>query len=313
MENLPKLIIIPYDGSKNALNSLDYLGFIYGAKHNLKVILLYVLPSPPSILADDISIDKQNWARLTAVEKKHTIMAERMLAEARTMLVKKGFEEERIQTVFRKKEKGIARDICRFSQNKQADAVLITRRGRTKFEDFFMGEISSNLVEYCRTSPVWIIDGPPPETKALVCVDSSENALRAVDHAGFMLSGTECRITLFHTMRHLRRFVPLEALEAAPDLEKLWKKKEGQQLAPYMEKARNILLNAGLPEDRINTKIVEGSRSPADDILKEARDNNYGTIVLGRRGLTAVKGFFMGSVTSKILNRAVGLATWIIQ
>jgi nucleotide-binding universal stress UspA family protein len=46
----------------------------------------------------------------------------------------------------------------------------------------------------------------------LIAVDSSENALRAVDHAGFMLSGTDCKATIFYAMKNLGRFVPLEAL-----------------------------------------------------------------------------------------------------
>ncbi|RLC26190.1 MAG: universal stress protein, partial [Deltaproteobacteria bacterium] len=36
------------------------------------------------------------------------------------------------------------------------------------------------------------------------------------------------------------------------------------------------------------------------------------TIVLGRRGLSAVKGFFMGSVTTSVFNRSTSLATWIV-
>ncbi|MCK5507252.1 MAG: universal stress protein, partial [Desulfobacterales bacterium] len=61
------------------------------------------------------------------------------------------------------------------------------------------------------------------------------------------------------------------------------------------------------------TKVTESSRSAADDILKEARDNDYGTIVMGRRGLSAVKEFFMGSVTTSVLNRSTSLAIWIVQ
>ena len=224
-----------------------------------------------------------------------------------------GFEEEKIQTLYRKKEKDIALDACRWSQNKKADAILMSRHGRTSLEDFFMGEISNKVVEHCQFCPVWIVDGVIDTVKVLLCIDNSENALRAVDHAGFMLSGTDCRITLFHSMRHLRRFLPLEALEDPSGLDNLWKEKAGKQIAPYMIKARETLLNAGLSDDQIATKVVDGTRSPADDILKEARDNDFGTIVLGRRGLSGFKEFFMGSVTSKVMCRSLGLATWIVQ
>jgi len=277
------------------------------------VTLFHILPYLPSIISDDGTIDNHSWSQITATEKKNVQMAKRILSEARTTLLKMGFEEEKIQTLYRKKEKDIALDACRWSQNKKADAILMSRHGRTSLEDFFMGEISNKVVEHCQFCPVWIVDGVIDTVKVLLCIDNSENALRAVDHAGFMLSGTDCRITLFHSMRHLRRFLPLEALEDPSGLDNLWKEKAGKQIAPYMIKARETLLNAGLSDDQIATKVVDGTRSPADDILKEARDNDFGTIVLGRRGLSGFKEFFMGSVTSKVMCRSLGLATWIVQ
>ena len=45
---------------------------------------------------------------------------------------------------------------------------------------------------------------------------------------------------------------------------------------------------------------------------KEAQEGNYGTIVMGRRGLSKVHEFLMGRVTNKVLNRAEGFAVWIV-
>jgi nucleotide-binding universal stress UspA family protein len=46
--------------------------------------------------------------------------------------------------------------------------------------------------------------------------------------------------------------------------------------------------------------------------LEEARNNGYGTIVMGRRGISGVQEFFMGSVSSKVLQNATGMAVWIV-
>ena len=175
-----------------------------------------------------------------------------------------------------------------------------------------MGEVSSKLLEYCRVCPVWIVEGKVRSNQVLIAVDSSDNALRAVDHAGFMLAGTDNPVTLFHTMRHLNRFVPQEVLDEAPELEELWKTKAGQEIEPFMKKAREVLLQAGLDESQIKVKVVDGSRSAASDILDEARSNGYGTIVMGRRGISGVKEFFMGSVTNKVLQNCTGMAAWIV-
>ncbi|UCG11724.1 MAG: universal stress protein [Deltaproteobacteria bacterium] len=311
MAGLTKMVVVALDGSENALRPLDYLNLVYGPKHNMEVMLLHVLPTLPQILvADD---DRQSKLRLLNVEKKSIQMAEEILAEAKDILLKKGFKDNHIKTVHLKKQMGVARDICNFAANKRADSVLISAKGRSRLEAFFSGETAQKLLEYCRVCPVWVVEGAVKSIRVLVAMDSSENGLRTVDHAGFMLSGTDCQVTLFHSKRHLRRFVPQEIIEAAPELEELWKNKAGEQIAPYMKKAKEKLLEAGIPESQVKTKVVDGSRDAASDILKEAKGNDYGTIVLGRRGHSGVREFFMGSVTSKVLQNCAGMAVWIVQ
>jgi len=312
MTELTKMIVVTLDGSENAQRSLDYLELIFGSKHNLEVTLKHVLPSLPPILAEDRSMKRETAIKLKSLENKSIRVAEKILSNAKSVLIQKGFDEDRVHTVFRKKDKGIAQDICAWVESKRADALLITTRGRSRLETFFMGEVSGKLLEYCRVCPVWILEGAVRSKKILIAIDSSENALRAADHAGFMISGTDCEVTLFHTMRNLNRFVPVEVLEEAPELEQLWKSKAGQEIEPYMKKAKAMLLEAGLKETQISTKVVDGSRNAASDLLEEARSNGYGTIVLGRRGLSGVKEFFMGSVTSKVLQNSAGLAVWVV-
>ena len=312
MTELSKMVVVPVDGSENAHRSLEYIDLIYGKDHNLEVTLKYVLPSLPPILADDRSMKRETAMKLKTLENKNIRMAEQILSKAKNLLIKKGFKEDLVQTVSRKKDRGIAQDICNWVESKRADAVLMTTRGRSRLEAFFMGEVSSKLLEYCRVCPVWIVEGTVTSNRVLIAIDNSENALRAVDHAGFMLSGTDCPVTIFHSMRHLRRFVPQEVLDEAPELEELWKTKAGQAIEPFMTKAKEMLVKAGVSESQISKKVVDGSRSAASDILEEARNNEYGTIVMGRRGISGVQEFFMGSVSSKVLQSSTGMATWIV-
>jgi len=313
MEEITKKIVIPVDGSKNALRSFDYLEKMYGPEHNIDVGLLYIVPSLPPLLGDEKKIDKDVYASLSSAEQRLLNKANKILNEGKQQLVAKGFDEKRIEMTAEKRRAGIAQNICEWAETARVDALLLTRRGQTDLEMFFLGRVSDRVVGYCKDAPVWIVGGVSESKKVLLCVDNSENAMRAVDHAGFMLSGTDAPVTLFHTMRHLKRYIPDDVLEEAPELEELWKQKAGQDIAPFMEKARNMLLKAGLAEDQVTSKVVGGSRSPAEDILKEARENGYGTIVLGRRGISGIKEFLFGSVTKKILNQATGLTVWLVQ
>ena len=311
-EKVAKLVIVPIDGSKNALLSLDYLSHLFGADTHLKVMLCYILPSLPPILVEESRKDVKMAKKLTEVETKHTQMAERILDEAKTKLVRIGFREDRIQTRYQKKKIGAARDICHLAENKRVDAIVIATRGKSSWEAFFMGETASKVLEFHQASPVWMIKGKVGARNILIAVDSSNHALKAADHAASMLSGTDCRVCLFHSKRHLRRFVPKEVFETAPELEDLWKQTAGKEIEPYITKAKDKLRSASIDESRISVKVVDGTRNPAADILKEAKSSGCGSIVLGRKGKSDVKDFSMGDVTRKVLSDALDMALWIV-
>lgn len=308
-----KNICVPIDGSENAKRSLDYLNFMFGPEHSLKVTLLYILPTLPPFLVEEQKKNSAVARKLKEVEAKNVEVAGKYLSEAKAHLVEKGFNGDMIKTVHHQKEVGVAKDICAFSNKSEVDAVMVSTKGRSRLQAFFMGEVSRNLVEHCPKCPIWLLEPVVKKKNVLVCVDNSENALRAVDHSGFMLAGIDTSVILFHTKRHLRRFMPKEVLEDASELEELWKHAAGEQIAPVMKKANEMLLKAGLKEDQISTKIVDGSRSAADDILKAAKRYDCGTIVMGRRGLTGVKELIMGSVTRKVLEDLNEKAVWIVR
>jgi len=312
-KKLMKSICVPIDGSDNAKRSLDYLNFMFGPGHSLKVTLLYILPTLPPFLVEEQKKDSAVARKLKEVEAKNVDVAEKYLSEAKAVLVKKGFSSNAVKTIHYQKEMGVAKDICTFSNKSEVDAVMVSTKGRSRIQSFFMGEVSANLLEHCPQSPIWLLEPMVKKKTVLICVDNSENALRAVDHAGFMLSGTDAHVILFHTKRHLRRFLPKEVIEDAPELEELWKHAAGEQIAPVIKKAKEALLEAGLKEDQISTKIVDGSRSAAIDILKAVKRYDCGTIVMGRRGLSGVKELIMGSVTRKVLEDLNEKAVWIVR
>jgi nucleotide-binding universal stress UspA family protein len=247
------------------------------------------------------------------MENKNIKLAEKILEEAKSVILEKGFSEDRVETLYQKRKQSITKDVCYYADQRRADAILLTRRGKTDLKDFFLGEVSKNMVEYCQSMPVWIVGGNVRSKNVLIGMDASDNALRAVDHAAYMLSGTDSQITLFHTLRHISRFIPQEVLEEAPELEETWRNKSSSEIIPYIEKAKATLLDVGLPESQISVKVINGTRSPADDIVNQAKAGDYGTIVLGRRGISMVKEFFMGSVTSKLLQQSDGFAVWIVH
>ena len=310
--DIQKKIVVPVDGSENALKSLDYLNLLFGPEHNIKTTLFYVMSRLPPILVEEIKKRKETQKKLQDIESRNTEMAQQLLKVARDRLVDMGFTKDTVESVFRKVEVGIARDIVHWSEKKKADAVFITTRGRSRLEAFFMGEIAAKVLEYCRVCPVWMLKGSIKKPHVLVAIDNSKNALRAVDHAGFMLAGTDVNLTIFHSKRDVKRFVSYSVLNEFPEVQKFWRHKAGEVIAPFVQKAKDNLIAAGIKGDRIAVKVVDGSRQPAADILEEAQQNNAGTIIMGLRGYSAVEDYKMGSVTRKVLNHAKEMAVSIV-
>jgi len=74
---------------------------------------------------------------------------------------------------------------------------------------------------------------------------------------------------------------------------------EGAVAGMALEKARNAFINEGLP---VQTELLEGE--PADTIIKYALEQKIDNIIIGQRGLGALKSFVLGSVSQKVLHNA---------
>ena len=79
-----------------------------------------------------------------------------------------------------------------------------------------------------------------------------------------------------------------------------------------LRKARNRLIEAGMNGERVEIKVRTGMGSRAGAIVDEAKIGGYGTIVLGRRGLSKVPEFFMGRVSNKVIQMAKEKTVWIV-
>ena len=151
--------------------------------------------------------------------------------------------------------------------------------------------------------------------KILIAIDDSENALRAAAFVGQHFS-KENQITLLNITLDTAALCKMDSPELIPlfksqqtsfcSLED--KKRELVQEA--MRKAKESLLSAGFAPENVTTKIEEKRHSVARDILIEA-EQGYDLIVIGRRGISGIKEFFMGSTSQKVLNGAKDISVLI--
>ena len=79
-----------------------------------------------------------------------------------------------------------------------------------------------------------------------------------------------------------------------------------------MERAKAIFRDAGFEPNDVTLKVGTKKKGVARDILDEAQ-SGYDIIVVGRRGLSAVKEFFFGSVSQKVINGVKDVSVLIVN
>jgi nucleotide-binding universal stress UspA family protein len=81
-----------------------------------------------------------------------------------------------------------------------------------------------------------------------------------------------------------------------------WEVEQHKEMKKYMHHARQMLVSGGFPEEAVEVKIHKRRRGVARDKVHEAH-NSYEFVIARRRGMGAVTGMILGSVTSKLLQR----------
>lgn len=155
------------------------------------------------------------------------------------------------------------------------------------------------------------------EKKILVALDDSENALRAVEFVSRTFS-PDHEITLFSVLQDMTALYEHYSPELTPyfltqrDAFTSLDNKKKDLVEDAAERAKELLLKAGFEEKNIILKIEEQKKGIARDIINEA-DSGYEAIVMGRRGLSSITGFILGSVSQKVLHSAKNISIVVVD
>ena len=302
-----KKLLLAVDGSERAFDAIRHVSK-FAPFCEMDVVLFNVFSSVPESYRD-LEKDPQFSRAAREVmgwEMQRRKVIQEYMDKARETLLHSTFSNKAIKLKIQNRKKGIARDIIREAKNGYS-AVVMGRRGEGDLKELVVGSVATKVVERATFVPVLLIGKIPPDEKVLLAVDGSENANRAVDFVASTLGGFDFKVNLFHVIRgdleaevpHL--FIANKSLNAA--------KKE---IKAIFNDAKQRLTDAGFQSNQITTKVVSGTRSRAGAIIQEARDGDYGTIVLGRRGLSKVKEFFIGRVGNKVIHTIRNRALWVV-
>ena len=153
--------------------------------------------------------------------------------------------------------------------------------------------------------------------KILVAIDDSENALRAVEFVADTFNPPH-RITLFSVIPDTAFVCDMHSPELTPyflsqrDVFCSIEDKKRDLIEGAIKKAKEILTKAGFEERNIEVKIGTKKSGVARDIITEA-NLGYDIVVLGKRGLSGIKEFFIGSVSQKVINSVKDVSVLLVN
>ncbi len=296
-----KKILLAVDGSDESLSVVRYVS--ESVPPTGSEILVYQVMSKVPEVFWDLGKDPAWLPKIEALreyEQKQEGFAASSMNKAVELFKVAGFKPGSVTTRIGVQQEGIARDVVAEAK-RGGYGVLVIGRGKSgSAQDMPLGGVASKILSAAPAPAIWLVGGKPSSDNVLIAMDSSENAIRAVKHAGRMFNLGNNSITLFHAVRGIS--VSMEGMEDIfPDsYRKRLLEDAEREIRPALKLAELWLAKMDIAPARISTKIVTGVSSRAAAVVEEAKQGGYGTIVAGRRGISEVADFSMGRVTNKL-------------
>lgn len=305
-----KKLLVLIDGSKRSQQTLTYLGQLDPFK-NAKVVLFHVFSGIPECYWD-LERTPQNQkaiSQMIAWESHQKKEIQMFVENARQTLVNAGFAADSVEIRIQKRQIGIARDILKEAEDGRYTAVVTRRRGVGALESIVVGNVANKLFVKLICCPLIIAGQRPVNDKLLVAIDGSPSSMKAVDFVAENAGGHGYGVGLIHVIRGFGNIVPNSPEFMMPAENVALAHDEMMRL---FSDVREKLVLAGFDENRIEEKIITGVYSRAGAIVEAATADGYGTIVVGRKGLSRVQEFFLGRVSTKVIHGGKEFTVWMV-
>jgi len=315
---IQKKLLVLVDGSERSIQTVNYVKNFMPVDENTKIVLFHVFNSVPeeyrALEKDATCASALSQLNSWEQEQKRKILTN--LEYAKEILITGGFSEESVEIKFHYLKNGVARDIIAEAKNGYS-AVVLRRRGMGALKSMILGSVAVKLLQSLTFIPIIIVGQAPAVKKILLAVDDSSYSMKAVEFVISLLGGHGYELSVFHAIPGLGAVnfelpgvdtpefpevaIPYTCVEAF--------KSKVRQLFKVI---KEMLIASGYEPEKISEKIVTGVYSRSETIIKEAEEGGYGTIVVGRRGLSKVEAFFMGRVGHKVVYGGKRFTVWVV-
>lgn len=281
---------------------------------NSDIVLFHVMSKVPEVFWD-LGNDPAWQKKIESVkqwEREQELAAISYMKSANELFLAAGFPDQCVTSRIGIQEMGIARDIV--AEAKRGYDLLIIGRGKSGvLQDGPLGSVASKISSSSTAYSLCLVGGNANADNILITIDSSDNAMRAVDYAGKAFNRGNNSFTLFHAIRG----IPVSSLGMEEIFPESYRNRllddAERDIKPAMKLAELRLAKFDISPARISSKIVTGVTSRAATIMDEVKSGAYGTIIVGRRGLSEVAEFSMGRVTNKLIQLSRDQALTIVS
>ena len=266
-------ILVPVDGSHSCFHA-KMLAALIAKKFQSNVTVIHVVAHefmhpelkaqhrlPPSILHE--------------IENSYLKAGRKIIRNAEELFREEGIEVDARLVTY----EDPAETALQLVKEEGYDLVVIGNRAKNQAERFSLGSVAEKVARHAEC-PVLIAKQKPEKiTKMLAAIDGSKHAYKALEYAVQLAQKHNSKITLLNVEEDkLFRLEP-KAIEGV---------------------GKSILCDAAtkIKEVDFDKRLEFGS--PAETIIKVAKKENYDLIIVGSRGLSSVKRFFLGSVSDDV-------------
>lgn len=284
-----RTILVPVDGSKLAERALA-IAMPLAEQHGARLILFraheLVMPLTMGGGAPvrDTALD-ETWR---AEARSYVEKLAKRTAKLTTAPVEAEFREGRVVPT-----------LSAYATESGAGLVVMSTHGRGGFQRFWLGSVADALVRHA-TVPVLLVRGTrppakrlanaPPFVRAVVPLDGSDNAERALTAAKALFGRVHARVTLVHVVHPMSEVAGVN----------LKRDHSAEVVHDYLEPLATRTASETL-EVRYEVK-VDGNVARALAESAEAHDADL--IVIAGQGLSGVQRFLVGSVADKLIRTA---------
>jgi nucleotide-binding universal stress UspA family protein len=145
--------------------------------------------------------------------------------------------------------------------------------------------------------------------RIIIAIDESPRSSNAIEYVG-SIAGHLAEVQL--CILHVYPEPPPDYYQSGATLDE-YKAEQEERAKLLFAQAKKILQARGIAPQAITSRCqIAGQQSISAAILDLQVRENYGTIVVGKRGISKAEEFLFGSISNALIHNGRDIAVWVI-